>query len=162
MHVNHAGAAGSVVRRRAINSRAYASVPYRAAWMLNQLRRGHRAWPMFELKSGAAMAAPAAPMPPPLLLHSTWLCLTLVWLYFTALHSTLLWLYFILLDSTLLYITLHCFYFTLLDSTLLYYGSTSLYFTVLHSTLLYYGYTSFCVTVCYSTIALLFFLLEST
>ena len=34
--------------------------------MLNQLRRGHRAWPMFELKSGAAMAAPAAPMPPPL------------------------------------------------------------------------------------------------
>ena len=39
---------------------------YRAAWMLNQLRRGHRAWPMFELKSGAAMAAPAAPMPPPL------------------------------------------------------------------------------------------------
>ena len=36
--------------------------------MLNQLRRGHRAWPMFELKSGAAMAAPAAPMPPPLML----------------------------------------------------------------------------------------------
>ena len=35
--------------------------------MLNQLRRGHGAWPMFELKSGAAMAAPAAPMPPPLL-----------------------------------------------------------------------------------------------
>ena len=34
--------------------------------MLNQLRRGHRAWPMFKLKSGAAMAAPAAPMPPPL------------------------------------------------------------------------------------------------
>ena len=34
--------------------------------MLSQLRRGHRAWPMFELKSGAAMAAPAAPMPPPL------------------------------------------------------------------------------------------------
>jgi len=33
---------------------------------LNQLRRGHRAWPMFGLKSGAAMAAPAAPMPPPL------------------------------------------------------------------------------------------------
>ena len=25
------------------------------------------AWPMFELKSGVAMAAPAAPMPPPLL-----------------------------------------------------------------------------------------------
>ena len=38
-------------------------IPYRAARMLNQLRRGHRAWPMFELKSGAAMAAPAAPMP---------------------------------------------------------------------------------------------------
>ena len=37
-----------------------------AARMPNQLRRGHRAWPMFELKSGAAMAAPAAPMPPPL------------------------------------------------------------------------------------------------
>ena len=34
--------------------------------MLNQLRCGHRAWPMFGLKSGAAMAAPAAPMPPPL------------------------------------------------------------------------------------------------
>ena len=57
---------GAVVRRRTINSRAYASVPYHAARMLNQLRRGHRAWPMFELKSGAAMAAPAAPMPPPL------------------------------------------------------------------------------------------------
>ena len=56
----------AVVRRRAINSRAYASIPYCAAQMLNQLRRGHRAWPMFELKSGAAMATPAAPMPPPL------------------------------------------------------------------------------------------------
>ena len=67
MHVpKHVGAVGAIVRRRAINSRAYASVPYRAARMLNQLRRGHRAWPMFELKSGAAMAAPAAPMPPPL------------------------------------------------------------------------------------------------
>ena len=42
------------------------SVPYRVARMLNQLRRGHKAWPMFELKSGAATAAPAAPMPPPL------------------------------------------------------------------------------------------------
>jgi len=31
----------------------------------NQLRRGDRAWPMFA-KSGAAMAAPAAPMPPPM------------------------------------------------------------------------------------------------
>ena len=64
-----AGATGTltaVVRRRAINSHAYASVPYHAARMLNQLRRGHRAWPMFELKSGVAMAAPAAPMPPPL------------------------------------------------------------------------------------------------
>ena len=59
-------AAGAVVRRRAINLRAYASVSYCAARMPNQLRRGHRAWPMFELKSGAAMAAPAAPMPPPL------------------------------------------------------------------------------------------------
>ena len=57
---------GAVVCRRAINLRAYASVPYRAAQMLNQLRRGHRAWPMFELKSGVAMAAPAAPMPSPL------------------------------------------------------------------------------------------------
>ena len=28
--------------------------------LLNQLRRGHRAWPMF------SMAAPAAPMPPPM------------------------------------------------------------------------------------------------
>ena len=44
-----------------------ASGSYHAARMLNQLRRGHRAWPIFELKSGAAMAAPAAPMPPPLL-----------------------------------------------------------------------------------------------
>jgi len=57
--------AGAVVRRRAINSRTYAFIPYHAVRML-QLRRGHRAWPMFELKSGAAMAAPAAPMPPPL------------------------------------------------------------------------------------------------
>ena len=57
---------GAAVRHRAINSCAYTSVPYRAAQMLNQLRHGHRAWPMFELKSGAAMAAPAAPMPPPL------------------------------------------------------------------------------------------------
>ena len=32
------------------------------------LRRVHRAWPMFELKGGAAMAAPAAPMPPPLII----------------------------------------------------------------------------------------------
>ena len=40
---------------------------YRAARMLNQLRRGHRAWPMFELKGGVGMAAPAAPMPPHLL-----------------------------------------------------------------------------------------------
>ena len=56
----------AVVCRRAIDSRAYASVMYVAAHMLNQLRRDHRAWPMFELKSGAAMAAPAAPMPPPL------------------------------------------------------------------------------------------------
>ena len=38
-----------------------------AARMLNQLRRGHRAWPMFELKSGATMAAPAVPMLPPLM-----------------------------------------------------------------------------------------------
>ena len=57
---------GAGVRRRAINSRTYASVLYRAARMLNQLRCGHRAWPMFKLKSGAAMAAPAAPMLPPL------------------------------------------------------------------------------------------------
>ena len=56
----------AVVRRRAINSRVYASLPYCASRMLDQLRRGHRAWPMFELKSGVAMAAPAAPMPPPL------------------------------------------------------------------------------------------------
>ena len=60
------GTLTAVVRHRAINLRAYASVPYFAAQMLNQLRRGHRAWPMFELKSGATMAAPAAPMPPPL------------------------------------------------------------------------------------------------
>ena len=66
-----------VVRHRAINSRAFASVPYRAAQMLNQLRRGHRAWPMFELKSGAAMAAPAAPMPPPL--FSLLACTILYW-----------------------------------------------------------------------------------
>ena len=62
----HVDTTGAVVRRHAINLRAYVSVPYHAAWMLNQLRRDHRAWPMFELKSGAAMAAPAAPMPPPL------------------------------------------------------------------------------------------------
>ena len=57
----------AVVHCHAINSRTYVSVPYHAARMLNQLRRGHRAWAMVELKSGAAMAAPAAPMPPPLL-----------------------------------------------------------------------------------------------
>ena len=51
---------GAAIRRSAINSRAYASVPGSAARVLNQLRRGHRAWPMFELKSGAALAAPAA------------------------------------------------------------------------------------------------------
>ena len=39
---------------------------YRVARMPNQLRHGHRAWPMFQLKSGAAMAAPATPMLPPL------------------------------------------------------------------------------------------------
>ena len=39
---------------------------YCAARMLNQLLRGRRVWPVFQLKSGAAMAAPAAPMPPPL------------------------------------------------------------------------------------------------
>ena len=60
------GTLTAVIHRRAINLRAYMSIPYRAARILNQLRRGHRAWPMFELKSGAAMAAPAAPMPPPL------------------------------------------------------------------------------------------------
>ena len=49
-------------------------VPYCAAWMLNQLRRGHRAWPMFKLKSGAAMAAPAAPMPLPLVCHDMMIC----------------------------------------------------------------------------------------
>ena len=38
----------------------------RPGQLLNQLRRGHRAWPMFSLKSGAAMAAPAAPMPLPM------------------------------------------------------------------------------------------------
>ena len=58
---------GAAVRRRAINSRTYASIPYCAARTLIQLRRGHRAWPMFELKSGAAMAAP---MPPPLIMTS--------------------------------------------------------------------------------------------
>jgi len=46
------GTLTAAIRRRAINSRAYASAPYRAAQMLNQLRRSHRAWPMFELKSG--------------------------------------------------------------------------------------------------------------
>ena len=60
------GTLTAAARHRAINLHVYASVPYRAAWMLNQLRRGHRAWPMFKLKSGAAMAAPAAPMPLPL------------------------------------------------------------------------------------------------
>ena len=73
MHVlnfrTYVGATGAV-RHRAINSHAYVSVPYLAARMLNQLRRGHRAWPMFELKSGATMAAPATPMPPPILMHS--------------------------------------------------------------------------------------------
>ena len=62
------GTLTAAVRRHAINSRAYASVPYCAARMLNQLRRGHRAWPMFELKSGTAMAAP---MPPPLYMYYT-------------------------------------------------------------------------------------------
>ena len=60
------GTLTAVVRRRTINSRAYASILYVAAQMLNQLGRGHSAWSMFGLKSGAAMAAPAAPMPPPL------------------------------------------------------------------------------------------------
>jgi len=39
--------------------------------MLNQLRRGRRAWPMFKLKSGAAMAAPAAPYAAALDIHFT-------------------------------------------------------------------------------------------
>ena len=43
--------------------------PYHAAQMLNQLRRGHRRGHVLA-KSGAAMAAPAAPMPPPLILGS--------------------------------------------------------------------------------------------
>ena len=34
--------------------------PYRVAWMLNQLRRGHRCGHVLA-KSGTAMAAPAAP-----------------------------------------------------------------------------------------------------
>ena len=60
----HAGAAGAACRSPPRHQ--FARVRIGAARMLNQLRRSHRAWPMFELKSGAAMAAPAAPMPPPL------------------------------------------------------------------------------------------------
>ena len=43
--------------------------PYRAAQMLNQLRRGHRCGHVLA-KSGTAMAAPAAPMLPPLIWES--------------------------------------------------------------------------------------------
>ena len=50
----------------------YEAIPYCATRMLNQLSRGHRAWPMFQLKSGAAMAALAAPMPPPLDQATVW------------------------------------------------------------------------------------------
>jgi len=64
------------------------------------------------------------------LLHSSWLYITLPWLYSS------------LLDCTWLYITLPWLYFTLLYSTLLYHGSTSLYITlpwlhILHSTFLF-------------------------
>ena len=77
------GTLTAAIRRHTINLCAYTSVPYRAAQMLNQLRRGHRPWPMFELKSGAAMAAPAAPMPPPLS------CLPTEWLPW--LHDFIIW-----------------------------------------------------------------------
>ena len=71
-----------------------------------------------------------------------------------------------LLHSTWLYITLPWLYFTPLDSTLLYHGSTSLYLTIylstialLHSISLYtlvnHSSTSLCLTLHYSIMALL-------
>ena len=72
-------------------------------------------------------------------LHSTWLYITLPWLYFTLLDSASIYhcstsLYYTLHYSTMalfhttwLYITLPCLYFTLLYCTSLYHGSTSLY-----------------------------------
>ena len=69
-----------------------------------------------------------------ILLHTSWLYITLPWLYFTLLDSTLVYLYFTLDFSTL----------ALLDSTNFYHGSTSLNLTLqistmalLHATWLY-------------------------
>ena len=85
------------------------TVPYCAARMLNQLRRGHRVWPMFELKSGAAMAAPAAPMPPPLHRlhnHVYFLMSCLLWSYWSK--RTLLGKYRVVnLNISLTAITFH-------------------------------------------------------
>ena len=84
------------------------------------------------------------------LLQSTWLYMTLPWVYFTLLHSTFLYqgptslaLHYstmALLYSTSLYITLSWLYFTVLHSTLLYLVSILLHFTLLDSTLLYHGF----------------------
>ena len=82
------------------------------------------------------------------LLHSTWLYLTLPWLYF----NILAWFY----------ITLTCLYFTLVYTTLLYHSSylTKHYstlglLTLFDSTLLDHGSTWLCLTLHYFTLALL-------
>ena len=113
------------------------------------------------------------------LLHSTWLYITLPWLYFTLyltphyptigildyprLNVTIPWLYLTLHYSTI------ALYFTLLKSTLMYHGSTSLYsyhsstwlykfllwlyLTLHNSTLIYHGFTSLHFTLHYSSMA---------
>ena len=111
------------------------------------------------------------------LLHSSWLYITLLWLYFSPLDSTLFYS-----GSTSLYLNLHhstlgllhstspqiilpSLYFTLLDLTLLYHGSILystwlyitppwLYFSLLDSTLLYHSSTSLYL-IHYSILALL-------
>ena len=76
------------------------------------------------------------------LLHSTWLCITLYWLYLTLLDSTLRYHSSNSLLLTLRYSTMALLH-SILDSILLYIGSTSLYitlpsfyFTLLDTTLL--------------------------
>ena len=82
------------------------------------------------------------------LLHTTWLYISLPWIYLT-LYLTLYYSTMARLHSTSLCITMPWLYFTLLDPTLLYHGSTPfywlykflswLYFMLLDSTLDYHG-----------------------
>ena len=111
------------------------------------------------------------------ILHSTWLYINLLELYFTLCNSTLLYhsstshywtLHYstiVLLHSTWLYNVLPWIYFALLDSTLLYHSSPLLYLNLHYSTMalnfptltsfLHHSSASLYLSLCYSIMALL-------